>query len=54
MALGFWLGDLLESNTLGFLVTAVFFALLAGIFLAIRKKIVFPFFRNKIIRKFYE
>ena len=53
-ALAFWLGDLLDSNALGFLITAAFFALVAGIFLAIRKRVVFPIFRNKIIRKLYE
>jgi hypothetical protein len=54
IALGFWLGELLDSNALGFLVVAGFFALLAIIFLSIRKKIVFPMWRNKIIRKLYE
>ena len=54
IALGFWLGELLDSNALGFLVVAGFFALLAIIFLSIRKKIVFPMWRNMIIRKLYE
>ena len=54
IALGFWLGDLLNSNALGFLIVAGFFALLAIIFMSIRKKIVFPLWRNKIIRKLYE
>ena len=54
MALGFWLGDLLNSNALGFLIVAVFFALVAAIFMGIRKKVVFPMWRNKIIRKLYE
>ena len=54
IALGFWLGDLLDSNALGFLIVAGFFALLAVIFLSIRKKIIFPMWRNKIIRKLYE
>jgi hypothetical protein len=54
MALGFWLGDVLDSNALGFLIVAVFFALVAAIFMSIRKKVVFPMWRNKIIRKLYE
>ena len=54
MALGFWLGDVLDSNALGFLIVAIFFALVAAIFMSIRKKIVFPMWRNKIIRKLYE
>lgn len=54
MALGFWLGDVLDSNALGFLIVAAFFAMVAFIFMSIRKKIVFPMWRNKIIRKLYE
>lgn len=54
IALAFWLGELLNSNALGFLLVAIFFAVVAGIFLAIRKKVVFPMWRNKIIRKLYE
>ncbi len=54
VALAFWLGDLVNSRALGFLIVAGFFALLAVIFMAIRKKIMFPIWRNKIIRKLYE
>ena len=54
VALAWWLGDLIESRAGGFLIVAGFFALLALIFMAIRKKLVFPMFRNKIIRKMYE
>jgi hypothetical protein len=54
MALGFWLGAVLDSNALGFLIVAGFFVLVAVIFMSIRKKIVFPMWRNKIIRKLYE
>lgn len=53
-ALAFWLGDLLESRALGFLLVAVLFALVAVIFMAARKKLVFPIWRDKIVRKLYE
>ncbi len=54
MALGFWLGSLLNSMALGFLLVAVFFLLLIIILFMLRKKIVFPVIRNSIIRKLYE
>jgi hypothetical protein len=54
VALAFWLGDMINSRAGGFLIVAAFFALLAFIFMGIRKKVVFPMFINKIILKFYE
>lgn len=54
MALGFWLGEMLNSYALGFLIVAIFFVIAAVIFMSIRKKLVFPIWRNKIIRKLYE
>ncbi|HEX6192545.1 MAG TPA: phage holin family protein [Chitinophagaceae bacterium] len=53
IALAFWLGDLLENRALGFAIVAGFFLLLLVIVLALRKNIVFPYFRNLLIRKFY-
>jgi Protein of unknown function (DUF1469). len=54
IALAWWLGDLLDSRAGGFALVGGFFALLALVFLLIRKNIIFPLFRNKIIRKIYE
>ena len=54
VALAWWVGDLLGSRAGGFAAVAGFYALVAIIILAIRKKIVFPFFRNLIIKKIYE
>jgi hypothetical protein len=54
MALAFWLGDLLESRAGGFLMTAGLFVIVLLIIAAIRKKIVFPYIRNLIIRKIYD
>lgn len=49
-----WLGDIVNSRTGGFLIVAGFyFLLLLGIIL-LRKNIVFPSIRNRIIGKVYE
>lgn len=53
-ALALWLGDLIESRAGGFLITAGIFVVLLAIIAAIRKKVVFPFIRNRIIRKIYD
>lgn len=54
IALSWWLGDLLQNRTLGFLLGAAAFLVLFLILAALRKKIVFPFIRNLIIRKIYD
>ena len=53
LALGWWLGDVLENRALGFLLVAGFFLLVLLIIIAMRRRIVFPYFRNLLIRKFY-
>lgn len=54
LALGWWLGDLLNSRALGFVLVAAFFLLIMIIIILMRKKIVFPFFRDLILRKIYD
>lgn len=54
MALGVWLGQVLENPVLGFLLVAAFYLFLIILLVALRKTIVFPFIRNLIVRKFYE
>lgn len=54
LALGVWLGSVLENQVLGYLLVAGFFLFLIVLLIALRKKIVFPFIRNVIVRKFYE
>jgi hypothetical protein len=54
LALGVWLGQVLENDVLGYLLVAVLFLILIVLMIALRKKIVFPFIRNLIVRKFYE
>ena len=53
-ALGWWLGDITESRALGFLLVAVFYLLLLGLIAAFRRKLIFPYVRNMLIRKIYE
>ncbi len=54
IALGIWLGYLLNSAALGYLLVAVLFLLIILIVVVLRKRIVFPMIRNLIIRKLYE
>ena len=54
IALAMWLGQLLDSYALGYLLVAAFFLLIIIIVVAMRKSIVFPMIRNKLINKLYE
>jgi len=54
VALAIWLGDLVNSQALGYLIVAGIFLLIIIILVMMRKKIVFPMIRNLIIRKLYE
>ncbi len=53
-ALAWWLGDVIESRAGGFLLVAGFFVLVAIILALSMKSIVFPKFRNMLIRKMYD
>ncbi len=54
LALGVWLGQLVNSEAAGYLIVAGIFLLIIVILVMMRKRIVFPMIRNKIIRKLYE
>jgi hypothetical protein len=54
IALAIWLGDVVHSRTGGFLLGAVFFAAVMIIAISLREKIVFSYFRDKLIRRIYE
>jgi hypothetical protein len=54
IALGIWLGELLDNTALGYLVVAGIYLLIIIILVALRKRIVFPMIRNIIIDKIYE
>src|SRR5688572_6013650 len=53
-ALGWWLGDLVNSRPAGFLLAAAFFIILVFAISLMRKKTIFPLVRNLIVRKMYE
>lgn len=54
LALCWWLGNLIEHRTGGFLLGAGVFLLIMLLLVALSKKIIFPYFRDLIIRKFYD
>ncbi len=54
IALGLWLGDLLDNRAGGFLLAAGIFLAVLLLILAIRKKIIYPIIRNIIVRKVYD
>jgi len=53
LALAWWIGDLLESRALGFGAVGGFYLVVLLVIVLLRKKIIFPYFRNLLIRKFY-
>jgi len=54
MAAAWWLGNVLNSPALGFILVASFYLLLVLVLILMRKKIITPFIRNLFIRKIYE
>ena len=54
IALAIWLGDLLDSPALGYLIVAGIFLLIIIIIVALKKRIVFPMIRDSLIKKLYE
>lgn len=54
IALALWLGSILESPALGFVIVAGFFLLVIIIIVMLKKRIVFPAIRDLIINKLYE
>ena len=54
LAARIWLGKLLNNEVAGYLLVALFFLLVIILLTVLRKRIVFPFIRNLIVRKFYD
>ncbi len=52
--LAWWLGDVLHNRVAGFFIVAGFFLVITVLIILLRKKFVFPFIRNSIVRKVYE
>jgi hypothetical protein len=49
-----YLGEALRSMVAGYSIVAGIFILIMGLILALRKKLLFPYIRNNIIKKIYE
>lgn len=54
LAGAWWVGAMLNSPAMGFLVIAGFYLLLVLVLIMMRKKIISPFIKNTLIRKMYE
>lgn len=54
IALAIWLGTVVDSQALGFVLVAALFLLIILIIVALKKKIVFPAIRDLLISKLYE
>jgi hypothetical protein len=52
--LAWWLGDMINSRTGGFMITGGLYLLLVILVVALKKKAIVPYLRNLIIRKVYE
>lgn len=53
-ALGWWLGDLVDSRAGGFLIASAFFLLVLLGIVFTSKKTILPVLRDVIVRKFYD
>lgn len=53
LAAAWWIGESTDSPALGFLLVAVFYAVVAGVLYAIRTKFIKLPVLNALIRKFY-
>ncbi|MEP6512362.1 MAG: hypothetical protein ABJA79_00740 [Parafilimonas sp.] len=53
-ATAIWLGTLVNSKIAGYLIVAAFFLLILIVIILFRKRILFPFIRNLMVRKIYE
>ncbi len=54
LALGWWLGTLLDNRALGFVLAAAFFLLLVLIVIVLKKKTIVPMIRNMVVKKIHE
>ena len=54
LGIAIWLGELWGNMKAGYFTVAGFYVLCALLFVALRKKLIFPLVRDHIIRKAYE
>lgn len=52
--LAWWLGDVLHNRAAGFFTVAGIFFVITVLIILLRKKLIYPFIRNSIVRKVYE
>jgi hypothetical protein len=52
--LAWWLGDVLHNRAGGFFMVAGIFFLITLLIILLRKKFIYPFIRNSLVRKVYE
>jgi hypothetical protein len=52
--LAWWVGDLINSRAGGFFIVAGLFLIVTLLVILLRKKFLYPFIRNIIVRKIYE
>jgi hypothetical protein len=54
LALAWWLGDIINNRAAGFLLAGALDIILLFVFIAMKKKVIFPYIRDLIIRKIYD
>ncbi len=54
IALAWWLGNIIDNRAAGFLLAAALFLIILLCVSFFKKKTIFPFIRNLIIRKMYD
>ncbi|MGC4036611.1 MAG: hypothetical protein QM764_11665 [Chitinophagaceae bacterium] len=54
VGLAWWIGDLINNRAGGFFIVAGFFLFVTILIILLRKKVLYPFIRNLIVRKIYE
>ncbi len=54
IGIAIWLGDVVNSTAGGFLLMAGIFGIVIAVLILMRKKTLFPLFRNMLIKKIYD
>ena len=54
VGLAWWLGNVLDNRAAGFFLVSGFFLLVLAVILLFRKKLIYPYIRNSIVKKVYD
>ncbi|MEJ0103545.1 MAG: phage holin family protein [Bacteroidota bacterium] len=54
VGLAWWLGDIVHNRAAGFFIVGGLFFLITVLIILLRKKIIYPFIRNSLVKKIYE